>query len=385
MTQHTYLWENNQHIEVKFQQRLTRLAKACEVNHCDGVVFNAGLSIHYYFGLSFHLSERPIAALISAAGKIVWVLPQFEVIQLGRWNQCSESFCYDEDPQTWQAAFIEGWKALGISDGSVMGLEVEQMRMLEYRYLQKAAPKAKFVEADRWIAMQRACKDEGELDLHRRAVQIAEQGFLATIPLLRLGMTEKELAGELVSQLYRHGADAMLPFHPIVSFGENTANPHAAPSDRKLTADDLILIDWGASFQGYAADLTRVLIAGKPAAKWEKIAAIVRQANEAARAKAAVGVPAQQVDEAARSLIAQYGYREYFRHRVGHGLGLAVHEIPYLRSDNEEPLQAGMVFTIEPGIYFPGEGGIRIEDDCAVTSQGLITLSSLSRELLSVL
>jgi Xaa-Pro aminopeptidase len=179
MTQQSYLWENDQHIEVKYKQRLTRLAKACEAHQYDGVVFNAGLSLYYYFGLSFHLSERPITALISAAGKIVWVLPQFEAIQLEKWDQCSEKFCYAEDPQTWQVAFTAGWRALGVSDRAVIGFEVEQMRMLEYRFLQMAAPQAKFVEADRWIALQRACKDEGELELHRRAVQIAEQGFLA--------------------------------------------------------------------------------------------------------------------------------------------------------------------------------------------------------------
>lgn len=381
----TFPWESSSAIDPIYRNRLTRLVLECQTHDWDGVIFNASLCLRYYFGLSFHLSERPIVAMISAAGKIGWVLPQFEVDQLADWQNWVEIFAYDEDPNTWQAVFAEAWKGLDLPKRSVIGVEAEQMRLLEFRYLQAAAWEAKFVEADTWLALQRACKDEKEIAFHKKAVQIAEQALTATLPFIRLGMTEKELAGELITQIYRQGADAMLPFQPIVSFGENTANPHAAPSDRRLAAGELILMDWGAFHQGYAADLTRVFIAGKPSPKWEKIAAIVCQANQAAREKAAAGVAAHTVDEVARQVIAQHGYGDRFTHRVGHGLGLAVHEMPYLRSSNDQLLQEGMVFTIEPGIYFNGEGGIRIEDDCMITKEGLITISQLPRELVSVL
>jgi Xaa-Pro dipeptidase len=199
---------------------------------------------------------------------------------------------------------------------------------------------------------------------------------------VKIGITEAELASELTLILLRHGSDPVFTFPPIISFGPNTANPHSFPSERKLAAGDLLLFDWGAIYQGYASDITRTFAIRKVEPEMAQIAQIVQQANAAARALAAPGVAAGDIDLAARQVIEQAGYGKFFTHRTGHGLGMEIHEPPYIRSGSSFFLQLGMTFTIEPGIYLPGRGGVRVEDDCVITADGIETLTSLPRELM---
>jgi Xaa-Pro dipeptidase len=181
-------------------------------------------------------------------------------------------------------------------------------------------------------------------------------------------MTERELASELVIQMLRAGADSEMPFAPIVGSGPNSANPHYAPADRKLTPGDLVVIDWGAYHQGYVSDLTRTFAVGEVDAELRKIARIVLEANAAGQAAGRPGVAAGVVDHAARGVIDQAGYGAYFRHRVGHGIGMEGHEGPYMFGENPLLLSVGMTYTVEPGIYLAGRGGVRIEDNMVVTA-----------------
>ena len=215
----------------------------------------------------------------------------------------------------------------------------------------------------------------------RKAVEIAQAALGATLPSIKINMTERELASELVLQLFRAGTDPDMPFSPIVSCGPNSANPHASPTDRRLTPGDLLVIDWGASHRGYCSDITRTFAIGEPAPEETRIAEIVLQANTAAREAARPGVQASSVDFAARNVIDQAGFGKYFIHRTGHGLGMEGHEPPYIRSDNELILQPGMVFTIEPGIYLPERNGVRIEDNVVITDDGSVCLTDLPRDL----
>ncbi len=164
------------------------------------------------------------------------------------------------------------------------------------------------------------------------------------------------------------GSDTELPFQPIVSGGPNSANPHATPSERPLQSGDLLVIDWGASYNGYFSDITRTLAVGEIEPEFHQIYEIVRQANASARAVARPGISAGMVDKAARDVIASAGYGAYFTHRVGHGLGMEAHEEPYMFAENKTILEEGNTFTIEPGIYLPGRGGVRIEDDIVITA-----------------
>jgi Xaa-Pro dipeptidase len=199
---------------------------------------------------------------------------------------------------------------------------------------------------------------------------------------VRPGQTEKQIAAELVIALFRAGSDIELPFQPIVSSGENSANPHASPGKRVLRAGDLLLFDWGASVDGYFSDITRTFTVGVAPKQLLQIGTVVQAANAAGRAAARPNQLASAVDRAAREVINSAGFGEYFTHRTGHGLGIEAHEAPYIRGDNDTPLEPGMVFTVEPGIYLPGLGGVRIEDDLVISDEGAYSLTNLPREVL---
>jgi Xaa-Pro dipeptidase len=250
--------------------------------------------------------------------------------------------------------------------------------------LQSAAPKAQFAPAGESLSDLRLYKDQEEILFMKKAVEIAEKALLGTLSIIKSGMTERHVASELVQRLFQAGCDPELPFAPIVSAGPNSANPHASPSDYTLHSGDLLVIDWGASYQGYFSDLTRTFALGEPDPEYRRIAEIVLQANTAGRRAAAPGVLAQDVDRAARSVIEGAGYGTYFTHRTGHGLGRESHEEPYIREGNKTALAPGMTFTIEPGIYIPNKNGVRIEDNVVITSSGADCLSSLPRDLLAI-
>jgi len=182
-------------------------------------------------------------------------------------------------------------------------------------------------------------------------------------------------------QLLKHGSEPEMPFAPIVSAGPNSANPHASPTERELQKGDLLVVDWGAAYDGYISDLTRTFAVGEVDAEYEKIHKIVQEANAAGRAAGKPGVPCAYVDKAARDVIEKAGYGVYFTHRTGHGIGMEGHEEPYMRSDNMQLLEPGMAFTVEPGIYLPGRNGVRIEDNAVITENGADVLSDMPREI----
>jgi Xaa-Pro dipeptidase len=253
--------------------------------------------------------------------------------------------------------------------------------LLEYRLLTDAAPKAEFIPAQDSVSSLRMYKDKSELSAMRKAADIAQKALTATLPQVKIDLSERELAAELTLQLLNAGCDPEIPFAPIVSSGPNSANPHAVPSDRKLSPGDLLVIDWGASYQGYFSDITRTFEIGSLDPEYARIGNIVLDANTAGRESAHPGIPAETVDQAARAVIESAGYGKYFTHRTGHGLGMEGHEDPYIRAGNLLTLEPGMTFTIEPGIYLPGRNGVRIEDDVVITPSGSECLTSLPREV----
>ncbi|MEM1096819.1 MAG: Xaa-Pro peptidase family protein [Bacteroidota bacterium] len=362
--------------------RAARVARATDLLAAYGVdalVLNPASSFAYFTGLPFHMSERPTVALLTAGGH-AFVLPEMERAHLGHLPYDAEAFAYTEDVSLWPEAFSKAMGFLGL-DGKRIGVEPRALRFLELSYLQAAAPNATFVSAEGLLAGLRMQKDAEEIRLMREATQMAETALENTLPHVRAGMTERELAGELTAQMLRAGSAPTLPFDPLVSFGTNSANPHASPGDYQLQPTDIILIDWGANNHHYFSDLTRVFALEPPADELQQVAKIVAAANEAGFQAARPGVAAGAIDDATRGVIAEAGYGPRFLHRTGHGLGLEVHEEPYIRSGNTATLDVGMTFTIEPGIYLDGLGGIRIEDDVVITEDGAERLSTLPHEL----
>ena len=344
------------------------------------VAINPGPSLTYLTGLHFHLSERPVVFLFPVDGTPSLILPELEAQKLTDAPFELNSFTYQESLETWGGAFVSGVAAAGLVR-SVIGIEPRVLRVLELRLLEQAAPDAAFVSGEAVVATLRMQKDDEELALMQYATEIAEKALLATIPFVKEGITERVIASTLIRQMLELGSDGELPFQPIIAFGPNSANPHAVPTDYALQRGDLVLFDWGANYLGYFSDLTRMFALGEPEQELRHIVEIVERANTAARDRVAPGIRAGDIDTAARGVIEDEGYGEYFFHRTGHGLGLEVHEEPYMRGDNDCLLEPGMTFTIEPGIYLAGKGGARIEDDLVVTRSGGRSLSTISREL----
>jgi Xaa-Pro dipeptidase len=349
----------------------------------DSLILNAGPSLTYLTGLHFHLSERPVLVFFTQDRAPMIVLPELEKEKLKNLPFEIESFLYGEDPQQWNSVFRQAFHNAQLV-GKRNGVEPRQLRLLEFNLLLNASSMGDFIPADDCVSRLRISKDKSELASMRKAAMIAEQALIATLPLIKAGLSEMELASELIMQLFKAGCDPQVPFSPIVSAGPNSANPHATPSARKLTVGDLLVIDWGASFEGYFSDVTRTFAIGNIEPEYAQIAKIVLDANTAARNIARPGLPIENVDRAARSVIESAGYGKYFTHRTGHGLGMEGHEEPYIRSGNTALLEPGMTFTIEPGIYLPDRNGVRIEDDVVITESGVECLTSLPREVIRV-
>lgn len=324
--------------------------------------------------------ERPVIGVFPAGGLPFIILPQLEQAKLDKLDFEINPFFYNEDQSLWPAVMKTAFSKAGLLSGK-LGVIPHCLRLLELRYLEAASPELEVVSAQDLVASLRMIKGNHEIELMQEAARIAECALAATLSAIKPGATEKEIASKLVGRLLHHGSDPELPFFPIVAFGENSANPHATPTDRVLKSGELVLIDWGANAGGYYSDITRTFALGDIHPELEKVAEFVRKANAAGRAAVKAGVKASSIDQAARKVIEEAGYGEFFIHRTGHGLGRETHEEPYISQYNHTELVPGMTFTIEPGIYLPNRGGVRIEDDVMVTEDGCTTLTHLPREL----
>lgn len=360
--------------------RLDKLTASLRTSELDAVILNPGPTLKYLSGLNFHLMERPVVLFIAPDQDPVLVLPELELPKVDLFPYKIQAFAYGENPSEWDAAFRKAAQALGL-EAKRIGVEPRQLRLMEFRHVKAGAPEAEYPDATDVLSALRLKKDKAEVDAMRKAVRIAQDALEAVIPQIKIGMTEHELSSELVMQLLKHGSEPELPFAPIISAGPNSANPHASPTERKLQAGDLLVVDWGAAYDGYISDLTRTFAVGEVDEEYKKIHAIVQESNAAGRAAGKPGAPCADVDKAARDVIEKAGYGKYFTHRTGHGIGMEGHETPYMRGDNMQLLEPGMAFTVEPGIYLTGRNGVRIEDDMVVTETGVESLSDMPREI----
>lgn len=366
-----------------FTQKHHKLTKILAENQLDALALNAGPNLTHLTGLHFHLMERPVVGFFRPDEKPLFVLPELEQAKLADLPFDFQAFTYSEDRESWPKAFQQAVKAGGL-DAKKIGVITRRLRVLELNFLQGAAPQAEFIPAEDVAAELRMRKDAQEIASMQKAAQCAQVALQNTLAGMKIGMTEREFAAELTAQLLRGGSDPELPFSPIVASGPNSANPHATPTDRKFAEGEILLVDWGASVDEYFSDITRTFAIGEVSAQMKQIAGIVAQANAAGRSIARAGISTGEVDHAVREVISQAGYGEFFFHRTGHGLGREGHEEPYISAGNEQILEVGMTFTIEPGIYISQVGGVRIEDDVVITPQGCESLTDLPRELIKV-
>lgn len=262
-----------------------------------------------------------------------------------------------------------------------VGFNPDHVSVREFNTLKKLAGAIKLVPVDGLIGPLRASKDAGEVERTRASIRVAQDAFEKVRADLRPGVSEREVAARLVYEMQMLGAQGE-SFPTIVAMGANSSLPHYEPGDRRWAENEVLLIDWGARFDWYASDLTRVLCLGQLPAELRKVYDVVREAHDRAIEAVRPGVKAKAVDRVARNVITRAGYGKLFNHGTGHGIGLNIHESPRVSRVSVETLQPGMIITIEPGVYLPGVGGIRLEDDVLVTERSYEVLTTLPVDLL---
>ena len=235
--------------------------------------------------------------------------------------------------------------------------------------------------AQKLLDSLRASKDEGELDLMRRAQEITDESFRAILNFIRPGMTEREIAARLVYELMSRGGD-QVSFDPIVAAGTNGSRPHAVPGDQVVDTGMFITMDFGCKVEGYCSDMTRTVALGHPTQEMEEVYNAVLAAQKAGINAARAGVTGQEIDEAARRVLREAGYGDYFSHSFGHSLGVDIHESPNASSKETRPMPAGAVISAEPGVYLPGRFGVRIEDVLILKEGGCEDITRSPKDLI---
>jgi Xaa-Pro aminopeptidase len=264
-----------------------------------------------------------------------------------------------------------------------LGFEAEHLSVARWRQLESGLQGIELVSTEGEVERLRWTKDPEELRMLEQAQEATDQAFDAILDRLALGMTERQVARELEHEMRRAGADAPA-FDPIVAFGEHAAQPHHEPGHRVLEEGDVVKLDFGALWDGYHADMTRTISFGSPPPELRKVHDVVREAQQAAIDTVHEGVVAAEVDRAARAVIEHAGYGGAFSHGLGHGVGLQIHEGPWFHPSSGDVLPAGTVMTVEPGVYLPGIGGVRVEDIVEVTAGECRVIPTATRELLEL-
>ncbi|MDR3375729.1 MAG: Xaa-Pro peptidase family protein [Ancalomicrobiaceae bacterium] len=357
--------------------RLGRLLSAMDAERLDAVALVPGANFYFLTGAHFHLMERPTVHVVTRSGAQYAVIPALEK---ARWAALSPDVetIYWQDADGYAAAFAKLAQCL---PPGRLGVEGQRMRTFEYLALVQALAGTALVDAHAAISAMRLCKDVVELDAMSRAIAISETALARTLARTRAGMSEAAIRQMLVADMLEEGADGVA-FEPIVLAGGASADPHGSPSpDRLLQRGEPLLIDYGAAWGGYNADITRTVFCETVSAEHRALYEAVLAGNAVGRVIAAPGVTLDAVDIAVGNAMRAAGFADLILHKTGHGLGLDVHEAPQVMIGNMQRLAPGMVITIEPGLYRDGEIGVRIEDDVVVTDTGARSLTSYPREL----
>ncbi|MCE2489671.1 MAG: aminopeptidase P family protein [Anaerolineae bacterium] len=360
-------------------KRLQHLQQVLADNGLDAAALIPGPGFFYLTGAVHHVMERPIVLFVPREGRPAIVIPDLEADFFASKGFDADHFRW-ADADGYEGAFAGALAHLELLDGRI-GIEGQNLRFFEAEAIRRNAPDAALTDAQDLISSIRLCKEPEEIEALRRAIHISEQALENTVTWLRAGMTEREVASYLIDQMSELGGQG-LSFEPLVLGGDNSSRPHGKiRDDVPLKAGDSLIFDFGTVIDGYPADITRTFFIEEAGEPERAMYATVLHANTVGRETARPGLACGDLDEFVTQTLLDAGYGEFILHRTGHGLGLDVHEGPWITRGNEAPLEPGMVFTIEPGLYKPDLLGIRIEDNVVITADGLESLTSFPREL----
>lgn len=357
-----------------YQQRIARAQHGMQEAGVDLLFVGPSSDLRYLIGYDAHLSERLNLLMLPASGRPTLVVPVLEV-------PLARSAADLVDIHSWTETEVPS-AIVGERARSLNPLRIAVSDQLWSGFLLKLQgelPDASWVSAMEIIKPLRVSKDDAEIALLAEVSRLTDEAwdeFIEGGPLS--GLTETQAMERLSSLMQKRGLGGSFG---ICASGPNSASPHHHTGDRVIQRGDAVVFDWGSTIEGYHSDVTRTVFIGEPTEKFRKVYDIVLRANQAALDAVKPGTACEDIDKAARQLITAEGFGENFIHRVGHGLGMDVHEEPYLVSGNKTPLEVGMVFSDEPGIYIEGEFGVRIEDSVVVTPEGGRRLNEATRTL----
>ena len=347
-------------------------------NALDAVALVPGLNFRHITGGQFFLMERPFVIFISKFHKPVAVVPVLEVSNFTKLNFDADIIEW-QDNDGFQHAFDKALNKLG--DNFALGIEGQLMRAFEMQAITKAGKNVDIKNAHKIISRIRLHKEEYEIDNLTKAVEVAEQALKNTLDFVKEGLTEVEIKSFLMQQLLQFGAQG-IAFEPLVLAGSNSALCHGhSRQDYKIQNGDCLLFDFGATVNGYHSDITRTFFVNSVSEQERNMYDVVLRANQKGREISKPGISMHDLDDGVTKVLEASEYKDFIVHKTGHGLGMDVHEDPYVMRKNYELLEKGMVITIEPGLYKDKHLGIRVEDDVLITNEGCKSLTSFDREL----
>ena len=359
-------------------QKINKLTSILDDQDLDALALVPGSNFRYATGGNFNLMERPTLLIVSKTYKPIAILPVLEVESFSQLNIDADIVEW-QDCDGYQLAFDKGLNKLGSI--SKIGVEGQRMRVFEMQAIENSLPNIKIVNAQKIISKMRLIKDHQEIEHLRQAIKIAESALAETIKFVKVNKTEIEIKNFLIQQLYQYGAEA-IAFDPIVLAAENSALPHGhSRNDYHISEGDCLLFDFGATINGYHSDITRTFFVGSVSDEYKNIYKAVLKANEIGKNISKPKLTLHDLDDQVLNSLNDSGYQDLIVHKTGHGLGMDVHEDPYVMRNNQEVLESGMIITIEPGLYKQGSLGVRIEDNVLITDAGCESLTSFSRDL----
>ena len=362
-------------------ERIHKLAQLLCSSELDAIFAGPSTDLEYIADLKLFDDERTKGLLISKTGKVFALTPMLYGEEMRRALGNDAVYKIWADHEGFRSAFKEGAGEIGVTGGRIaINDGVRAVDLIEM----KTALYAEYVNGAHTLAPLRTVKEENELENLRRAGAIADAAMEDISKFIAAGRTEREIQETLIKLFAIHGCET-LSFPPIVASGPNGSMPHYHDNARTLRDGDFVVIDMGCRYNGYCSDITRTFCVGEPTEEMKRVYAIVLEAQKTGEAAVRKGASGQDVDRTARRVIEGAGFGEYFLNRLGHGIGIAVHEDPYIIEGNDAPLAPRNVFSVEPGIYLPGKFGVRIENIVAVRPDGTAEpLNKFTREMIVI-